>query len=65
MCKFAPVDLEQIAKDTAAKMTAVAQQAYAPVVVRECWQCDGAGYCENGDRCYNCGGNGRIARTER
>ena len=63
MSKFAPIDLEQIAKDTAAKMTAVAQQTYAvkPVRVLDCWMCWGFGYTDAGDRCFNCGGRGRVA----
>lgn len=60
MSAYAPVDLEQIAKDTAAKMTHVAQQAYAPVMVRECGLC-WRGYKDNGDKCFNCAGLGRIA----
>lgn len=61
MSRHAPVDLEQIAKDTAAKMTAIAQQAYAPVVVKECPYCDGQRFTEDGSRCFYCGGKGRIA----
>lgn len=34
----------------------------APQVrVIECWMCWGFGRAENGDRCFNCGGRGRVA----
>jgi len=54
-------DLAKIAKETAAKMTAVAQQAYAPVTVQTCWRCGGIPYDDNGDKCFVCAGTGRLA----
>ena len=55
------IDLEQLAKDTAAKLTKVAQMTYAPVTVQECWRCGGIPYDDNGDKCYVCSGTGRLA----
>jgi hypothetical protein len=59
------IDLAQLAKDTAAKMTAVAQQTYAPVTVSECWRCHGLPYEDNGDKCFVCAGTGRLASDRR
>ena len=34
-----------------------------PVTVRECTQCDGTGYTEQGGRCLYCGGHRRVANN--
>jgi hypothetical protein len=34
-----------------------------PVTVRECTQCDGTGYAEQGGRCLYCGGHRRVANN--
>lgn len=65
MSRHAPVDLGQLAKDTAQRMTKIAKQAYAPtnpepVRIVECWMCY-RGRREDGSACFNCAGLGRIA----
>jgi hypothetical protein len=57
----APIDLEQLVRETAERMTKVAKQAYPPVQILECWMCQGFGRDEDGGICFHCGGRGRIA----
>jgi hypothetical protein len=64
MGRYAPIDMEELARTTAAKMDRIARQAYAPaqpVRILECWMCMGYGRDEDGSRCFNCGSKGRIA----
>ncbi len=61
--------LAKLALDTLNSMQTVAKAAYGvepmpaskEVRILECWMCQGFGRCEDGSRCFNCAGKGRVA----
>lgn len=61
MSKYAPIDMEALARTTLQQMDKIARLAYPPVQIVECWMCHGLGRDEDGTRCYNCAGKGSVA----